>query len=112
MPTTDAPSVGALHDPGKRALTIERHARRAAEREAAELRAQLATAVDLTASLTDQAAILRDRAKTAEARVLQVEVAAAKGLPIGLAERLRGNTAEELAADADHLLRVRQEMRR
>lgn len=44
-----------------------------------------------------------DRASKAEAELLRVRVAAKKNLPSELAERLRGDTEEELEADADRL---------
>lgn len=47
---------------------------------------------------------LEQRAADAEARAMRAEVAAAKKLPQSLADRLRGSTVEELAADADALL--------
>lgn len=47
---------------------------------------------------------LRDRAKTAEAKVLRYEVAAKKDLPLAWAARLQGETKDELLADADELL--------
>lgn len=46
---------------------------------------------------------LEERASTAEAELLRLKVAAKKNLPIDLAERLRGNTEEELEADAERL---------
>ncbi len=40
----------------------------------------------------------------AEARALRLEVAASKGLPLTLADRLRGDKREEMEADAEGLL--------
>lgn len=54
--------------------------------------------------LTDRAAEAERRLAEAEARWTKAEVAAAKGLPAGLALRLTGATREELEADADTLL--------
>lgn len=89
-PSSDAAGVKPapqddLNDGGKRALDAERKARRDAESEAKRLRDQLAA---------------RDRSDAIQ------EVARAKGLPSELAERLRGESREELEADADELLKA------
>lgn len=46
---------------------------------------------------------LEDRASQAEAELMRLRVASKKNLPTDLAERLRGETEEELEADADRL---------
>lgn len=46
---------------------------------------------------------LEARAAKAEAELLRLKVAAKKNLPTELAERLRGDSEEELEADADRL---------
>ena len=46
------------------------------------------------------------RAEKAERRVMQLEAAVKFGLPSTLASRLQGNTAEEIAADAEELLQL------
>lgn len=51
---------------------------------------------------------LEKRASGAEARALRLEVALDLGLPKALATRLQGDTAEELAADAEQLLALFQ----
>lgn len=56
------------------------------------------------ADLEKQIAALNDRIRSQELAALRQQVAAEKSLPASLAERLRGETAEELAADADALL--------
>lgn len=47
---------------------------------------------------------LRARAKTAEGKLARYEAAANAGLPIDLAERLQGETPQELEADAKKLI--------
>ena len=47
---------------------------------------------------------LRDRATTAERQVLAYRVADKSGLPLSLADRLKGTTEDELAADAADML--------
>ncbi|MGX1129898.1 putative nucleic acid-binding Zn-ribbon protein [Streptomyces glaucescens] len=106
-----------LSDAGKRALTEERKARAAAERQAKAAQKQLD---DLSKKL--QAFEDRDKteaqklaeAKTAAEReaasakqeLMRYRVAASKKLPANLAARLQGDTEEEMAADADLLLEV------
>lgn len=99
-----------LADPGKKALREERAAKRKAEKERDDLTAELDKL--RKASQSDQERLL-DEAKTAAAEEaagpLRLEnarlaVALEKGLTLTQAKRLVGNTAEELAADADALL--------
>lgn len=47
---------------------------------------------------------LRDRATTAERSLMAYRVADRSGLPLSVADRLKGNTEDELAADAADLL--------
>lgn len=104
-PPVDPPvDDAALGDAGKRALTAEREARRAAEAETAALRKQIEDAT----KTAEQRAADDLRAAQAEAaangaRALRYEVAAETGLPLALASRLTGSTREELAADAETL---------
>ena len=56
------------------------------------------------ADLEKQAADMAARIAAQELATLRQRVAAEKGLPPALAERLQGTTAEELAADAEALL--------
>lgn len=49
---------------------------------------------------------LRERATTAELKLAKYDVAAQTGLPLDLAMRLQGSTAEELTADAEKLLEL------
>jgi seryl-tRNA synthetase len=53
---------------------------------------------------TEKLTAAESRAAKAEARLLRIEVAIAKGLPPSMAGRLQGETQEELEADADELL--------
>lgn len=54
--------------------------------------------------LTEKVAQAEGRATTAELRIVRLEVAASKGLSLSMANRLQGETKEELEADADELL--------
>lgn len=49
---------------------------------------------------------LRDRAKTAEATIARYEACERAGLPLSMAKRLSGDTAEELDADAGELRKL------
>lgn len=72
--------------------------------EAPEAQAPEAAPVDELAEARAEAASWKQRAEAAEAQTLRTRIAAAKGLPAGLAGRLRGSTEAELEADADELL--------
>jgi hypothetical protein len=78
-------------DAVRKALRVEREARREADRTAAELREQVET---LLADLHE-----------AELQFLRLETALDAGLPRSAADRLLGSTREELEADAAELLR-------
>lgn len=54
--------------------------------------------------LTQRAAAAEAERDTARQELLRSRTALAKGLPADLADRLRGNTEEEMAEDADRLL--------
>lgn len=99
-----------LGDAGKRALAAERKRADDAEKASKALQAQIdqieaaklsdlekaqKTAADATATATK-----------AQVEAARLRVAMAKGIPVALVDRLRGNTEEEIAADADELLRV------
>lgn len=102
----------ALGDAGKRALAVERDARKAAEKRAAdaERKAKEFEDRDLTEQqkLEKRAAEAEGKVPTLEAENTRLRVALEKGL-VGdrafLADRLRGTTKEELTADADELLK-------
>lgn len=103
----------ALGDAGKRALAVERDARKAAEKRAADAERKAKEFEDR--DLTEQQK-LEKRAAEAEGKLTPLEqenarlrVALKKGLTgdkAALAERLRGSTEEELMADADELLKL------
>jgi len=112
------PEPTELGDPGKKALTEERQARREADRQRKELEARLKELEPLAAEaaklreakkseaekLTEKLGAAEKRAAEAEQRLLRSEVAAEKGLTAAQARRLVGATREELEADADDLL--------
>lgn len=99
-----------LGDAGKRALAAERKRADDAEKAQKALQAQIdqieaaklsdlekaqKTAADATATATK-----------AQVEAARLRVAMAKGIPVALVDRLRGGTEEEIAADADELLKV------
>lgn len=59
-----------------------------------------------TEKLTDRAAKAETRASELESELLRLRVAISKQVPPDLVDRLRGETEEELAADADKLLKL------
>jgi hypothetical protein len=97
-----------LGEAGKKALAAERAAKKAAEKQLADLSKRLQEYEDRDKT---EAQKLAERVAAAEAErdalrltSLRQKVALEKGLPATLADRLKGNTEEELAADADELL--------
>ena len=97
-----------LGEGGKKALSAEREARKAAEKAAAELKAKLdeieqANLSDLEKA-QQAAKAATDRLAEMEATSLRQKVAIEKGVPAKWVDRLRGDTEEELAADADQIL--------
>lgn len=56
--------------------------------------------------LSEKVAAAEKRAAEAEASVLRRDIAATKGLPAGMADRLRGTTQDEIEEDADALLKT------
>lgn len=93
---------------GKRALSAEREARRAAERELSEARAALKEIEDAKLSELERAQRDAQEARE-ELAALRVEntryqVVQTKGVPAELAEFITGDTEEEMAAKADLLL--------
>ena len=107
----DPPDLG---DPGKRALAAERTARQAAEKANRDLQARL-TALEekdlddlakaqaenqrLTARIAETEAV----AAKAQLDLIKANAAAAANLPAGWGVRLRGDTAEDIEADAKAL---------
>jgi hypothetical protein len=95
-----------LGDAGKKALKAERDRAAAAER---ALRAKEAELADATSRLTAFESQIGDLSKQATERDLtnaRLTVALEKGLPRAFVDRLRGNTPEEIAADADELVQL------
>lgn len=97
-----------LGDAGKKALDAERKRAAQAEREAKALKARLD---ELEAANLSELEKAQKQAADAAARLTEYErtnlrqrVALAKGLPSSLVDRLRGDTEDEIAADADELL--------
>lgn len=107
----DGGKTDELGENGKAALEKERAARREAEKRAKanEDAAKRLAEIEEANKTEQQKAI--DRAEKAEReaaelrqQVLRRDVAAAKGIPAELADRLRGDDREALEADADTLL--------
>lgn len=118
VPATDTEPEDAtanLSDAGKKALTEERKARTAAERQAKVAQKQLDSLSAQLKAIEDrdktEAQKLAERAEAAERdasgaklELMRYRVAAEKKLPARLAARLHGATEEEMKADADALL--------
>lgn len=107
----------ALGEAGIKALHAERDARKVAEDRIKDYEARLKEFEDRDKTEQEKAAehaaqLAADLdAKTAslaalELNLARVEVAHAKGVPAELVPRLRGETREELEADADALLEI------
>jgi hypothetical protein len=101
-----------LGEGGKKALTAERDARSVAEKALATANARIKELEDATKSEDDKrnerfnALEKSDKEKdatisTQAAKILRYQIAAQKGLDLTAAERLIGNTKEEIEADAD-----------
>lgn len=91
--------VGTLRDENRR------HKRREADRERADRAAADAAKTELERA-NERAAAAEDNLHTERRERLATQVAAAKGLPMTLAARLRGDTVEELERDADEVLKA------
>jgi hypothetical protein len=95
-------------DAVRRALQAERESAKEAKARAEELAAKVKEFEDRDKSeqekLEERAALAETKAATLEAKMLRLEVAGAKKLPQELADRLQGETKEDLEADADRLL--------
>lgn len=97
-----------LGDAGAKALKAERQRAAAAEREAKALKARLD---ELEAANLSELEKAQRAANEATARLAEYEkttirqrVALTKGVPADLVDRLRGDTEDEIAADADALM--------
>lgn len=101
------PDEAALGDAGKAALDRMKSERNEAKREAAEFAARIKEFEDSQKTEAEKASerqteLERSNAENA-AKALRYEVAEKAGLPLSLAGRLQGGTAEELLADAEAL---------
>lgn len=112
-PDPDKELLSQADDPDavRKALQREREAAKEAKRRADEFAAKVAEFEDRdkteTQKLSERAQSAEERATQAEMKALRFEVAVKKGLTgerAALANRLQGNTKEELEADADQLL--------
>lgn len=112
---TPAPETGQPDDNGKGGkdavladLAKERSAKKAAERQLSELTKRLQEFEDRdkteSQKLTERAEMAERELNKTRAEALRARVGLAKGLPADLVERLRGETEDELSADADSLL--------
>lgn len=116
-PDEGASDDDALGDAGKKALHAEREARKEAEKRLKELDARVKEFEDRDKTeqeraqehlerLTGDLDATRASLAAAELNLARVEVAHSKGIPAELVPRLRGETREELEADADALLEI------
>lgn len=107
-PETKPSESADLGDAGKKALDAERKRAATAEREAKALKARLdeLEAANLSELEKAQRAATEASARLAEYEktMIRQRVALAKGVPADLVDRLRGDTEDEINADADSLL--------
>lgn len=99
-----------LGEGGMKALKAERETNKQLKATIAELSEKVKAFEDKDKTEAEkQAEALATARKTAEEASLKAdryEVAAAKGIPLTAAARLRGSTREEMEADADDLLKL------
>ncbi len=97
-------------DAVSRAIKAERQAAKEARDRADELAAKVKEFEDRDKSeqerLAEAATTAEREASEAKAELLRLRVATSKNLPPELADRLRGDDEQELAADADRLLKL------
>lgn len=107
-PQGDPAEAPELGDSGKKALDAERRRAATAEREAKALKARLdqLEAANLSELEKAQKAAAEATARLAEYEktTIRQRVALTKGVPADLVDRLRGDTEDEIAADADALM--------
>lgn len=113
---TDDTRTPDLSEAGKRALDAERTARRAAEKQSRDLAAQLKTLGDSGKTEMERVTARLDAAEKHAAEsaqeAMRLRVGAEHKLPKEITARLRGDTEEEMAADAAVLAElVRQRSR-
>jgi hypothetical protein len=129
MPETEAPATEATEtetkepskapevpegaenpDAVKKALAAERKAAKDARKQAEELAAKVKDYEDRDKTeqekLSAKLDSLTSEAKATKAENLRLRVALEKKLPAELIDRLKGNTLEEITADADELLKL------
>lgn len=92
-----------LGDAGKKAIEAERTARREAEKALKDAQARLRAIEDKDKSDGEKLTVAEQRAQQAENRLARVQAAIKKKLPLDLADRLLGDTPEELERDAERL---------
>lgn len=113
-PTGEPPPEAADREPdplaeiAKWKALARKHEDAAKRNEAAAKRLAEAEEADRTEVERERrkAADAEARAKAAELRAERLDVAVAKGLPVGLAHRLAGETRADLEADADELAKL------
>lgn len=107
-PTPTDPPDDGLSDAGRDAIRKERRAARDADKRARDLEARLKEFEDRDKTeqqkAVDRAEAAERSAAEANAKLLRLEVAAAKKVPAELVEFLSGDTKEEIEAKADALL--------
>ncbi len=108
QPDAEPEASDSLGDAGKKALTAERQRAAQFKRQADELKARLDAieAEKLSDIEKAQRAASEATARLAEFErtPLRQRVALEKGVPASLVDRLRGDTEDEITADADSLL--------
>ncbi|MCM6778039.1 hypothetical protein NDR87_30910 [Nocardia sp. CDC159] len=97
--TTD----GELGDAGKAAIQKERDARKAAEKARREAEAELQRIKDANKSEDERRADRIAQLEKDAAKALRYEAAEKAELPLALAARLKGETLDEMIADAQEL---------
>lgn len=113
---TDGTRTPDLGEAGKKALDAERTARRAAEKQSRDLAAQLKTLSDSGKTEMERVTARLDAAEKHAAdsaqEAMRLRVGAEHKLPKEITARLRGDTEEEMTADAAVLAElVRQRAR-
>lgn len=97
-------------DAVRKALIAEREAAKEARQRAEELATKVKEFEDRDKSeqekLEERASTAEERAAKAEVKLLRFDVAVAKDLPLELADRLQGDTREQLEEDAGRLLEL------
>ncbi len=100
-PAPDPDGDEKLGEGGKKALTTERDARKAAEQKVKDLEKQLEDSKKTDEQrIKDDLGTAQSELAASQSQLLRYEVAAEIGLDIKLASRLKGSTREEIEADA------------